>query len=183
MGLSILLALRSKRDAKAYRSNTRGYEGRSDGKLPDAEITSLAAFSQARIHVGIGVGHDGGGFVGCSNLDQRSRSDTGAGTGGGLPLAGGLQELGPEGEGAALRRLVGVDGAAARDEEVALAVTGLAEPAEVTGAVDVAALEGGGGHAEMAGGVAEILFAEIDEPLDFAAAGAAGLAGEADAIH
>lgn len=76
-----------------------------------------------------------------------------------------------------------MDGAAVLEQEGALAAAGLAEAEQAPGAIDVTALEFGGFEAKEAGGAAEIVFGEIDEAPASAAAGATGLAGEAERIH
>jgi hypothetical protein len=124
-------------------------------------------------------------FRGCfkcgPDLVQRSHSDTGAGLSGLLPGLAGFDEFGPEREQAALCGLGGMDGAATGKQEVALATAGLAEAEQMAGAIDIALFEHCGGEAEETGGAEEIGFSEIHESLDVAAAGTAGLAGEAEA--
>ncbi len=137
----------------------------------------------AAVESGVGDAHFGGCFEGCSNLDQRPLADAGAEARGLAPCAAGGDEFGPEGEEAALGRLGGMDGAAVFEKEGALAVAGFAESEQMAGAVDVAAFELRGVQSQEARGAAQIVFRQIDEALLVAAAGAAGLAGEAEGFH
>jgi hypothetical protein len=112
-------------------------------------------------------------------LDKGALADAWTPLGGFAPEARAFDEVGPKGEEAALGRLGGVDVAALRAEEGALFVGGFAEAAQVFGAVEIAGFELGLRETEVAGGVGDVLLGEIDEAFLLAAAGAAGLAGEA----
>lgn len=98
-----------------------------------------------------------------------------------LPGLSGFDQFGPEGEQTALRGFGGVDRAAIWQEEVALTAAGLAKAEQMAGAIQIALFEHCGGEAEETSGAEEVGFGEIDESLDIAAAGTAGLAGETEA--
>jgi hypothetical protein len=128
----------------------------------------------------IGDAHPVRCFKCCSNVNQRSHSDTWTGAGGITPGIQIFDEFGPEREKAALGGFGRMKGAAPFTEEVALASAGFTEAEEVAGPVDVAAFELFRRESEVGGGLEEVRFGQIDEALDFAAAGAAGLAGESE---
>lgn len=96
-----------------------------------------------------------------------------------------FHHLGPEGEKPALYRFDRVNGAASTVAKVALPVLRafrLAQPNEMTGAVDIALFEFGGGEAKMLGSTLEVVFSQIDIAFDITAAAAAGLACESETI-
>lgn len=129
---------------------------------------------------GVYLFHAGGCFERCFNLVEVSQSDTGAGLGFGEPAIAGGEDFGPEGVGAALFGLDGVDGTAGGGEEVAVAAAGRTEAQAVAGAVDEAGFEVSRLEAEEGGDAEQIVFGDVDEALLIAAADAAGLAGEAE---
>jgi hypothetical protein len=69
------------------------------------------------------------------------------------------------------------------NEERTLPVAGLAKTHLMARAIHVLFFECARGHASELGGADEIGFGEIDEAILIATGDAAGLAGEADAVH
>src|ERR1019366_5255281 len=121
----------SKATAKA--SATRG--SRADGGV-----------RPTLIHGRVGLAHLVGLAAGELDLEQGALANAGAPAGGLRPFAAGIQELRPEWEDAALRRFRGVDRTAAGKQEGAQGTMRHSQAQAVAGAVDVTALEGGGGH-------------------------------------
>ena len=117
--------------------------------------------------------------LGGLDLDERTFADAGTIMGGLGPGTFAIDELGPEGKGAALGGLRDVNPAAAFEEEVAGGGAGDAEAHAIAGAVDVLAFEGGGRHSEKCGGAYQVGLGEVDEPLLAAAFRTPGLAFEA----
>ncbi len=127
-----------------------------------------------------GSGKFGSHFEGCSNLNQGTVANPRTPGGRFLPAVSILHQVGPKREETALDGLGRVDGATGVSKELALPAAGLAEAAEVAGAVDVAGFEFFGSQSQEAGRALHIGSGEVDVSGYFTAAAATGLASEAE---
>jgi len=120
--------------------------------------------------------------AGVVDLDEGAFADAGAVASGLAPFAAAVDELGPEGKDAALGGFDMVDRAAAFDKEVAGGRGGDAKAGAARSAVNVLALEGGGGHMEVRSDAEDVGVGEVDEAFLRAAGGASGLAFESEGL-
>jgi hypothetical protein len=109
-------------------------------------------------------------------IDEGTFADSRAPLRGLQPCAFVIHEFRPERESLALQWFGRMDGTAIGLQEGALDVARNAEPAQVFGAIDVAALENRGFDVQKGGEADDIVLSQVDETLLFAAFCAAGLA-------
>ena len=117
------------------------------------------------------------------DLNKRSAVDAGTVSAGIRPIRAVINKLRPERKCAALRRLRGVDAAAARHEKRALRFARFAEAYLVLSSIYVLSFELRDGKAQKLGRTHDVGFAQKDVAFLIAAGNAPGFALEAEGAH